>query len=164
MPSPPSDRPILVLSGSRSPSTAAQIEAAKFYEKIEVAAQDLAYDAPGMKEVMQRSAALLGAGRNVLVSVAAAANSAITGREISRALAKLASCLVGRVRLRSLVVAGGDTSSAIVSGLNVDSLEFVRDIDTGVSLVRASGGGSGDGLQIVLKGGQMGAREFFDRL
>jgi uncharacterized protein YgbK (DUF1537 family) len=163
-PSPPSDRPILVLSGSRSPSTAAQIDAAKFYEKIEVAAQDLAHDAPVMKEVMQRSAALLDAGRNVLVSVAAAANGAITGREISYALAKLASCLVGRARLRSLVVAGGDTSSAIVSALNVDALEFVRDIDTGVSLVRASGGGSVDGLQIVLKGGQMGAREFFDRL
>jgi uncharacterized protein YgbK (DUF1537 family) len=107
---------------------------------------------------------LLDAGRNVLVSVAAAANGAITGREISYALAKLASCLVGRARLRSLVVAGGDTSSAIVSALNVDALEFVRDIDTGVSLVRASGGGSVDGLQIVLKGGQMGAREFFDRL
>jgi uncharacterized protein YgbK (DUF1537 family) len=163
-PSLPVKGPVLILSGSRSPTTAAQIEAAGAYEKIEVAAADIVKESAAAHKVSSRSRALLDAGRNVLVSVAAGSDGTIAGRELSRALAKFAAHMLGRVRPRCLVVAGGDTSSAIISGLDVEALEFVRDIDPGVSLLRARGTGAVEGLPMVLKGGQMGRRDLFDRL
>jgi uncharacterized protein YgbK (DUF1537 family) len=156
--------PILILSGSRSPTTAAQIKAAEAYEKIEVAAADFVKETSTAYEAFGSSRALLEAGRNVLVSVAASSDGAIAGRELSHALAKFAAGILGGVRPGCLVVAGGDTSSAIISGLGVEALEFVRDIDPGVSLVRARGGDTVEGLSMVLKGGQMGRRDLFDRL
>lgn len=156
--------PVLILSGSRSPTTAAQIEAAAAYEKIEVAAPDLASGAPNMQQLAGRVAARLEAGCNVLISVAAGSDSAVAGRDLSRSLAKLAADVLARARPGCLVVAGGDTSSAVISGLDVEALEFVRDIDPGVSLVQASGSSAIEGLQIVLKGGQMGTLNLFDRL
>lgn len=163
-PAPDMKGAVLVLSGSRSPTTAAQIQAAKGYEKIEIAAADLVEEAASVREVASRSTALLKTGGNVLVSVAAGCDGTIAGRDLSRALAKFAAGLLAKVRPGCLVVAGGDTSSAVISGLDVEALEFVRDIDAGVSLVRARGNGAIEGLPMILKGGQMGARNMFNRL
>jgi len=164
LPSPHMDGPVLILSGSRSTITAAQIEAAEAYEKIGVTAADFVEQSATLYEVSCRGRALLEAGCNVLVSVAAGSDREVAGRELSRVLARFASDILGRVRPGCLVVAGGDTSSAIISGLDVEALEFVCDIDPGVALVRARGKGAVEGLLMVLKGGQMGARNLFDRL
>ena len=77
-------------------------------------------------------------------------------------LADFAAELIERAPPGCLFVAGGDTSSALVSALDVESLKFVQDIDHGVPLVEASSTGTTNGLAMVLKGGQMGHPDVFD--
>ena len=156
--------PVLAISGSRSATTQAQIDAAKAYETIRVAAEDFEPSALTASGLEERCVALLSAGVNVLVAVTPSSGSALGGRMLSHALAGFTAKVVEQARPGRLVVAGGDTSSAIVSALDVESLEFVRDVDRGVSLVKASANGSADGLFLALKGGQMGAPGLFDLL
>ena len=64
--------------------------------------------------------------------------------------------------LRRVVVAGGDTSGHVVRRLGVDALEVVTTLATGAPLCRASSRRpSIDGLEIVLKGGQIGPDNCF---
>ena len=55
-----------------------------------------------------------------------------------------------------LVVAGGETSGAVVEGLNIASLQIGPEIDPGIPVMRAS-----DSLVIALKSGNFGTVDFF---
>ena len=64
--------------------------------------------------------------------------------------------------VRRALVAGGDTSSHAGRQLGVEALTFVSPLSPGAPLCRAwSRDRARDGLEIVLKGGQMGPEEFF---
>lgn len=58
-----------------------------------------------------------------------------------------------------IVVAGGETSGAVVEGLEVDTLEIGPEIDPGVPAIKANGGK----LALALKSGNFGATDFFAR-
>jgi uncharacterized protein YgbK (DUF1537 family) len=58
-----------------------------------------------------------------------------------------------------IVVAGGETSGAVVEGLGIDSLEIGPEIDPGVPAIKADGGK----LALALKSGNFGATDFFAR-
>lgn len=76
--------------------------------------------------------------------------------------AQLAHAAVERFGLRRLVVSGGDTSGRIVEGLPIDALEVVHPLVKGAPLCRChSEAPHFDGLQISLKGGQMGTPDVF---
>ena len=90
-----------------------------------------------------------------------AALQARLGREaagalVERALAEVADHMV-RQGVRRLVVAGGETSGAVVSRLGVTSLRIGREIDPGVPWTYAEP----TGLHMALKSGNFGARDFF---
>ena len=57
-----------------------------------------------------------------------------------------------------LVTAGGETSGAVVEGLEIDRLEIGPEIDPGVPVMRASGD-----LVLALKSGNFGAPDFFEK-
>lgn len=57
-----------------------------------------------------------------------------------------------------LLTAGGETSGAIVEGLNLTTLEIGPEIDPGVPALRAS-----DTLVIALKSGNFGTPDFFEK-
>jgi uncharacterized protein YgbK (DUF1537 family) len=57
-----------------------------------------------------------------------------------------------------LVVAGGETSGAVVEALGIDALEIGPEIDPGVPLLKAS-----SGLTMALKSGNFGGPDFFAR-
>ena len=59
-----------------------------------------------------------------------------------------------------IVVAGGETSGAVVSGLDPGPLAIGPEIDTGVPAMRATGGRP---LALALKSGNFGGPDFFDR-
>jgi 3-oxoisoapionate kinase len=64
--------------------------------------------------------------------------------------------------LRRIVVAGGDTSGAVASALDIAALSIDAPLAPGAPLCRVwSDRPDRDGLQIVLKGGQMGGPDFF---
>jgi len=64
--------------------------------------------------------------------------------------------------VRRVVVAGGDTSTHAVKQLGLDALTFAAPLSPGAPLCRGHAVGSPlDGLQLVLKGGQIGPEAFF---
>ncbi len=86
------------------------------------------------------------------------------GALVEQALAEVAEGLVAR-GVRRLVVAGGETSGAVVTRLGVTSLRIGAEIDPGVPwtfapLPRASGV-TPAGIHLALKSGNFGARDFF---
>ena len=57
-----------------------------------------------------------------------------------------------------MIVAGGETSGAVVNGLGVTALEIGPEIDPGVPWTRSIGGTE---LALALKSGNFGAPDFF---
>ena len=78
------------------------------------------------------------------------------GQFVEHALADIAKQLVGSGFTR-LIVAGGETSGAVVQGLGITTLEIGPEIDPGVPWTRAVG----RDLVLALKSGNFGGREFF---
>lgn len=177
---------IAAVSGSCSPGTAAQIAwaADHGFTTLRLAVPHLL--AGGIDEVdrvVALAAAALAAGRSPLVYTAAgpddpavlafdaAAAAAGLGRaeaaeRTGQALAAVMCTLLDRVpALRRVAVAGGDSSGAVAAALDVQALTLQARLVPGAPLCRAwSGRPARDGLEIVLKGGQMGGDDFFGRV
>lgn len=71
--------------------------------------------------------------------------------------ASVARCVVA-AGVSRLLTAGGETSGAVVEGLQLDTLEIGPEIDPGVPALRA-----GDQLVIALKSGNFGAPDYFEK-
>jgi 3-oxoisoapionate kinase len=70
--------------------------------------------------------------------------------------------VLDRAKPSRIVVAGGDSAGEVASALGIEALTVVAGIAPGAPLCRAwSPLPSRDGLEIVLKGGQMGSADFF---
>jgi 3-dehydrotetronate 4-kinase len=83
------------------------------------------------------------------------------GARIEHELAATAQYLVvgGFTRL---IIAGGETSGAVVNGLHIDTLEIGPEIDPGVPWTRARHrAADGQDLTLALKSGNFGAPDFF---
>lgn len=79
------------------------------------------------------------------------------GRLIEQALARLAVGLAGQ-GVRKLVVAGGETSGAVVGALGVSALQIGPQIDPGVPWTATLGT---DPMLLALKSGNFGSQDFF---
>jgi len=85
------------------------------------------------------------------------------GELVERALARIAVGLVER-GVRRLVVAGGETSGAVVQALGVTQLAIGGQIDPGVPWTAArSPVCRGDWLHLALKSGNFGSTDFFSK-
>ena len=80
------------------------------------------------------------------------------GALIEDALARIAEGLVAK-GVRQMVVAGGETSGAVVGRLGVRALRIGGEIDPGVPWTYATG--SGSDLLLALKSGNFGGTDFF---
>jgi uncharacterized protein YgbK (DUF1537 family) len=80
------------------------------------------------------------------------------GTLVEDALATIAAGLVD-MGVRRLVVAGGETSGAVVSRLGVERLRIGAEIDPGVPWTYAEG--RGPAMRLALKSGNFGGRDFF---
>ena len=103
-----------------------------------------------------RIAAALGRGRD------RGQDPGATRERLGERLGLILRDLIESAGLRRAVVAGGDTSGHAARGLEIDALEFILTIAPGSPLCRASSRRPAiDGLEVVLKGGQVGRRDFF---
>jgi 3-oxoisoapionate kinase len=69
------------------------------------------------------------------------------------------------VPLSRVGVAGGDTSSLAVGALDAWGLSYLAQLAPGTALCRLHSEAPGlDGVEIMLKGGQMGSQGVFERL
>ncbi|WP_110649672.1 3-oxo-tetronate kinase [Salinicola peritrichatus] len=83
------------------------------------------------------------------------------GELVERALADIARELVERLGVRRLLVAGGETSGAVVSALGVQGLRIGESIDPGVPWTTTLG--TAEPLALALKSGNFGAIDFMTK-
>lgn len=156
-----------VLSGSCSTATNAQVAAweAAGRPMRRIDPRALARGEPVVEEVLQWARATVAQGAvlisataapEVLRAVQAELGAARAGELVEQALARLARGLVD-AGVRRLVVAGGETSGAVVQGLGVRALRIGPAICPGVPWTRAEG----RTLKLALKSGNFGAPTFF---
>ena len=89
----------------------------------------------------------------------------VGGRMLGTRLGHVVRTILDSVPLPRIAVAGGDTSSQVVQVLGPDALEVAARLAPGAPLCRTlSRSRSRDGIEIALKGGQMGDAHFFERL
>ena len=168
----PARGPVLVLAGSLSPVTARQVAAARSFDTVWLDAPRLAQrDAATLERHARDIAQGLARGRNVLACTRPA-NEAPTGADnevdaqaLSRAGGDLLARVLAMAPLQRVGIAGGDTSSHAVQALDAWGLSYVADMGAGASLCRVhSDDAALDGMEIMLKGGQMGSDDVFERL
>lgn len=145
--------PAVVLAGSCSQATLGQIEA---------------FGAPAFRIAPERidaGAAIEWARQNlsssplIYASAPPAGIAAGRGEAIEHAFRDIARGLAGH-GVRKFVVAGGETSGAVVDALGVRALAIGPEIDPGVPWTAAVGG---EPYLLALKSGNFGSREFFKK-
>ncbi|ACL58350.1 four-carbon acid sugar kinase family protein [Methylobacterium nodulans] len=181
---PPAVARIACVSGSVSPGTAAQIAFAldHGFAGIRLDATR-AVDAAEWERETGRAAeqalAELGQGRDPLVFTAfgpddpavAALRRAVRNAgetpeavndRIGAGLGAILHRVVREARLTRAVIAGGDTSGRAAAMLGIDALTALAPMAPGSPLCRAHGAdGAPEGLEVALKGGQVGRPDFF---
>jgi uncharacterized protein YgbK (DUF1537 family) len=179
----PARGPVFVLAGSLSPVTARQITGATDYIRVPLAPDRLITETSYRVDQAQQIARLLQAGRHVLAyttpvgdaqesidraasSAAAAEGHPIRARDdLAAASGALLNLVLERVRLSRVGIAGGDTSSHAIQSLGAWGLEWLGQLDAGVPLLRTrSDEPAIEGLELMLKGGQMGGPDLFAQL
>lgn len=166
----PVDR-LLVVSGSCSPVTAGQIArgAADGYATLRADVPALLRGEGAEEERLADAAvaALTTGGRCALHSAEGPLgdDAPAAGERLGAALGRVTDTIVRRTGIGRLLFAGGDTSSHGVAQLRIDALTWAAPIEPGAPLVRAHAADAAiDGLELVLKGGQMGGADFFEQV
>ncbi len=158
----PVDR-LVAISGSCSPATEGQIRHAMAdgFHAIRITPEDT-------EQVLRSALAALSAGRSVVMYTALGPRDcagSLRGPDLGRCAGILLRDMLRRSGVRRAAVAGGDTSSHAVRQLGIQALTFAAQLAPGAPLCRAhSADAAMDGLELVLKGGQVGAEDFFDRV
>ncbi|WP_223829540.1 four-carbon acid sugar kinase family protein [Paenibacillus arenilitoris] len=178
---------LLVVSGSCSPVTQAQIERAlaQGYAGIQMPVQD--WLVPERAEASRRSLLkrvlpLVEEGRNVILYSAIGPEDpaiealrtdmrarglepADSGRLIGMQLGRLTREILQATGLRRILIAGGDTSGYVTRELGIYAMSCMSAIVPGGPLCRCYAEDPRmDGLQLSLKGGQVGGADYFERV
>lgn len=143
--------PILVVSGSLKEISRRQIACLVAAGAGEVAVEPDGRSQPGramateVQRLVDRAEEILGEGRDVVLSAPPAGSKAgphskPTSDRVTELLARSASQIMRRRRLRGLVLNGGDTALAVCTALGIDRLYLTRELLAGVVLARTGPG------------------------
>ncbi|MCS4291927.1 uncharacterized protein YgbK (DUF1537 family) [Comamonas sp. BIGb0152] len=168
----PAQGPVLVFVGSLSPVSSQQIAACQHYDKHEVDVGRLLAEQGYLPACAAMLAHGLLQGRPMLAHTSrpdqtlnAATTAAVAQRSAQLVAETLRLAAAQGQPLRRLGIAGGDTSSLATQALGLWGLAFHSTLAPGVTLsVARSDDPRIDGLELMLKGGQMGDAQLFDRL
>jgi 3-dehydrotetronate 4-kinase len=159
-----------ILAGSCSRATLGQIEHAKnFYPAFQIKPIDLEQDYAGtLKSVFSWVGDEFEKGNTLLIYTSenpaevAAAQSKLgperSSQLVEQALSEVARELISR-GVRQLIVAGGETSGAVVNALKIRALRIGKEISPGVPWTLGLGGPYP--VALALKSGNFGATNFF---
>lgn len=163
--------PVFAFAGSLSPVTARQVAAAQSYQPVPLDAAHLLADPAYAAQRRQTVLDSLAADRPTLAYVAndGDQDARVDAGALALATADFVADIVrasARARpLRRIGIAGGDTSSRAVQAMPLWGLSYLGVLAPGVTLTRAhSDDPAIDGLSLMLKGGQMGPEDLFERL
>ena len=179
---------ILIISGSCSPVTAIQIEKAlnSGFEGIAIDTKALIENEDHFELLEKYSKQAIGyiqSGKSVIIHtsigndderVEAALNAfadqglneqkicSKTAQVFGTALGLIADTVLEQTFLKRLVIAGGDTSSYAARGLGIEAVEMIAPVAPGAPLCKAYADGKAvDGLEVNIKGGQVGDENYF---
>jgi uncharacterized protein YgbK (DUF1537 family) len=169
---------IAVVSGSVSPTTERQIRHALTNGFGGVKLDPLALsgngEAAAIAAAVEDGLKVLESKRSVVLYTALGPaadrggeldSSAGARHRLGRALGHIQSELVARAGLHRAVVAGGDTSSHALGEMGIAALTLKMPLpQTPGSPLCVAHGGAADGLQIALKGGQVGGDDYFSMI
>jgi uncharacterized protein YgbK (DUF1537 family) len=176
---PPAERPlrraagpVFAFAGSLSPVTAGQVRAATSYEIVRLEPAELLAGA-GLDAACRRIDRLLAEGRHVIAATApqdpAEADHGRT-HDIARASAHCVRRVLDAQAARGtplhrLGIAGGDTSSLVTRALGLWGLSYRGSLGAGVAVSCTHADDAAyDGVELMLKGGQMGGPDVFEQL
>lgn len=151
--------PVLCFAGSRSSLTTVQIGAAEGLARLPVNPAEVMAGGAGLAAAETWARERLACGQDCLLYLTAESSGGIAPAALATASAGLVLRVLEGSPSGGLVVAGGDTSSAIVNAMSPAWLDYAADLCPGVSLLRARVGGTE--MVLALKGGQMGGPQFF---
>lgn len=170
------------VSGSVSPTTADQIawSRANGFEAIPFDAAAICRGESAGEEAQAIAAALdaLARGRDPLIHTAegpddpavarfratvaaTGADIGVVNRQTGEALGRILRNVLERSGATRAVISGGDTSGHATRQLGVYALSVLAPTIPGASIFKAHADGPMDGLQLALKGGQMGSPDYF---
>ena len=160
----PQTGPAVVLAGSCSQATRQQIEHYSSGPKTNINIQQLMADKISVQSVAETlpddgSVALIysSAAPEEVKQLQLEFGTDTVAEKIESFFADLASFLVTRGYKR-IVVAGGETSGAVVSALNINAFDIGSEIDPGVPTLSTKGDKP---IAMALKSGNFGAVDFF---
>ncbi|MDQ8727674.1 3-oxo-tetronate kinase [Bradyrhizobium sp. LHD-71] len=161
--------PAACLAGSCSQATLRQIaKAEKAMPVLRLDPEALITDKTAATRALDWAAERLGAGPVLIASSATAEAVAAVqarhgrdaaGHAIEQAMATIGAGLAAR-GVRRLVVAGGETSGAVVDHLQIPAFLIGPEIAAGVPVLRAAGWRGGE-MVLALKSGNFGGEDFF---
>jgi uncharacterized protein YgbK (DUF1537 family) len=165
-------KPLLIVSGSCSEQTRRQIcyGLANGYQGVAIDPVALMDPSTAAHSSALRAAVgSLAAGRDTIIYTALGSTQVTAhGAELGMALGNLLRQVLARSgndaapAVRRVAICGGDTSSHAVQQLGLYALTWVANLQPGGPLCRAHADSELDGLELVLKGGQVGTDDFFD--
>jgi 3-oxoisoapionate kinase len=173
---------MIAVSGSTSAITAAQIDhaAANGFAAMQIKPSACLGDAAAFNAAFDAALNEISSGRDVLVYSAKGPDDVALGQfaELANAsgltphdanqmlgasLGKLLAELLKKTNVTRAAISGGDTSGHATRQLGIYALTALAPTLPGASLCLAhSSNGEMHGLQLALKGGQMGSEDYFD--
>jgi 3-oxoisoapionate kinase len=168
-PEPGEATPLLVLSGSCSPVTKKQIDFAleNGFKEVPLVMETFeGTSGSGVKLGIVAGPVLdaLKNGRSVIIHT-----GNITGLDVGssaellgKALGGIGKSICEQMKIKRVVVAGGDTSSYAARAMEIDAVEMIAPFVSGAPLCRAHSSNKAiDGLEVNFKGGQVGGDDYF---
>ncbi|GAA3593252.1 3-oxo-tetronate kinase [Agrococcus terreus] len=162
------DGPAAVLSGSCSAATRRQVALHRAaHPAFEVDVHRIVAGEPVVEEAVafvaehldERPLVYSSSDPEVVAAVQAELGIEASSLAIEAAFARIAAG-IAREGVRRIVVAGGETSGAVVNGLGVRALAIGAEVDPGVPWTVAL---DGDRVGLLLKSGNFGGDDIFDR-
>lgn len=175
---------LAVVSGSVSPTTAEQIAWAEANGFACIALDAAAVVKGGskarasMKSTLDAALGAFSQGADPLIFTArgpddpavkavksASRENPEANGQIGMALGDLLADILRKTGLRRAVISGGDSSGHAGQRLGIEALTFLAPTIPGAALFRAHANNNEfDGLELALKGGQMGAHDYFGQI
>lgn len=186
-PSPGAVDRIVAISGSAAPMTANQIQHAFTHNFVGVRLDGVALVDPQAADrerarAVQQALSILQSGKSALLYTAMGPDDphilettermallGIPAREVGEVLGRQQGLILREIihatGIKRCAVAGGDTSGNVLKQLGIYELKFLISLGAATPLCRAgSHEPEFDGVEVALKGGQLGEIDFFERV
>ncbi len=156
--------PLLVVSGSCSPLTTAQIAYAKAngFEEIVLDPVKICNEDSVDEQQLIRIVGQLQQQQNLIVHTGTRQATNLSSEKLGTALGAIAKEAVLKAGVKRVLVSGGDTSSYAARAMEIDAVEMLAPLVTGAPLCKVhSRNAAMQGLEVNFKGGQVGGKEYF---